>query len=74
MKATQAMANFHIAALNRKAWKTRRVADLMKEIHQTRYCETCEKETEHVVREDATEISYMCNECHHEQEIIKNFF
>ncbi|AZV43886.1 hypothetical protein [Peribacillus asahii] len=46
----------------------------MKEIHQTRYCETCEKETEHVVREDATEISYMCNECHHEQEIIKNFF
>ena len=38
------------------------------------YCEKCGKETEHMVREDALEIEYLCTECNNEQEIIKSFF
>jgi hypothetical protein len=38
------------------------------------YCDQCGKETEHIVREDALEIEYICKECNNEQEIIKSFF
>ena len=46
----------------------------MEEISETRYCETCQKDTVHVLREDAIEIEMICNECHQKQQIVKTFF
>ncbi len=46
----------------------------MIEFPKNLYCEKCGKETEHMVREDALEIEYICKECNNEQEIIKSFF
>ena len=46
----------------------------MEEIMKKRYCDHCKKDTVHVLREDALEIESICNECNHEQHVIKNFF
>lgn len=53
--------------------KKRVVLDMI-EFPKNLYCEQCGKETEHMVREDALEIEYICKECNNEQEIIKSFF
>ena len=60
--------------MNVKENITRGRGRVMEEIRQQRYCENCKKETVHVVREDAIEIEYICNECNQQQEIVKNFF
>ncbi len=46
----------------------------MIEIPRNLYCEKCNKETEHMVREDALEIEYTCTECNQQHEIVKSFF
>lgn len=46
----------------------------MEETSEIRYCETCQKDTVHVLREDAIEIETICNECHQKQQIVKTFF
>lgn len=46
----------------------------MIEMPRTLYCEQCKKETEHLVREDALEIEYICKECNKQQDIVKTFF
>lgn len=39
-----------------------------------RYCENCGKDTMQMAREDALEITYHCQECNHDEEVIKSFF
>jgi len=46
----------------------------MKEIMENRFCEHCDKETEHLVSEDALAIDYICQICNSEQEVVKTFF
>lgn len=48
--------------------------DFMLEITQNRFCEHCQKETLHQIREDATEIEYRCTVCNSEENQIKSFF
>jgi ribosomal protein L44E len=50
------------------------VMEGMIEFPKNLYCDKCGKETEHMVREDALEIEYICTECNNGQEIIKSFF
>ena len=50
------------------------MADQMIEIPRTLYCEQCQKETEHMVREDALEIEYTCTVCNKHEDIVKSFF
>lgn len=46
----------------------------MIEIPRTLFCEQCQKETEHLVREDALAIEYTCTECNKHEDIVKSFF
>jgi len=46
----------------------------MRELTEKRFCELCKKETDHLVREDALEIEYICKECNNQEEMIKSFF
>ncbi|WP_169314002.1 hypothetical protein [Fictibacillus macauensis] len=46
----------------------------MKEAIMKRHCEKCQKETEHVVSEDALEIQYACQTCGSETTEVKSFF
>jgi len=46
----------------------------MEETSEVRFCEKCEKETNHIVKEDALEIEYICKVCHTEQDVVKTFF
>lgn len=46
----------------------------MLEITEQRLCENCHKETNHIVREGALDIEYICQDCHNKEEVIKTFF
>lgn len=47
---------------------------MAEKVEQMKFCEHCNKETLHVVREDALEIEYVCTECNKQSDIIKTFF
>jgi len=53
--------------------KTEVVGEMI-EIPRKLYCDQCQKETEHNVREDALEIEYTCLECKKQRDIVKSFF
>jgi ribosomal protein L37AE/L43A len=52
----------------------KRGAYFMEEIQEVRFCESCGRETVHMVREDPLEIEYICKECNDQQELFKSFF
>ena len=41
---------------------------------EIRYCENCQKETEHLALEDSLEIEYHCSVCGQNTEVYKSYF
>ncbi|MDN4075143.1 MULTISPECIES: hypothetical protein [Fictibacillus] len=46
----------------------------MEETKMKRHCSHCNKETMHIVREDALELEYTCTNCKHTETEVKTFF
>ena len=46
----------------------------MEETYEKRYCNQCNRETLHLVEEDALAIDYYCQDCHQQEEVVKTFF
>jgi ribosomal protein L33 len=51
-----------------------RSGHMAKKVEEMKFCEHCNKETLHVVREDALEIEFLCTECNEQSDVIKTFF